>query len=374
MKPLNNRDCLPNPSYSTIKNWFQHRDYLTLGELSQVNDAARTKPIYKNLDVLKDLLKKGETKGGDSRESNYISKNLSLKNQTDYLGQDEYFKVVEVITEYRGDRWVTFSPKHGVILRDIQNPYDHKQIPIVILKYYPIDDDLYGMSEVEPIEKIQKAVNALICQYLDTINISTYPILKVRSTGGAVQMHTLEFGPGKKWLMSDPATDVISHQFSALGIQEFPQTYRFLIGAMQEALGETSAATSNLIPGESSKTATEVKDLAVSRSARDNFNLIFLAEALKKQMMFWFKMNQQFMFSNPGEKQKVIQIVGKDAVKFFQNMGLDGEGLTDEAIDMLSSPEMAGMGSPEDLMQPLFPVENKEGVGRVVSLFSLTHL
>lgn len=25
-KPLNNRDCLPNPSYSTIKFWFDHRD------------------------------------------------------------------------------------------------------------------------------------------------------------------------------------------------------------------------------------------------------------------------------------------------------------------------------------------------------------
>jgi len=40
--PLNNRDCLPNPSYSTIKNWFQHREYLTLQEMELFNDSTTT--------------------------------------------------------------------------------------------------------------------------------------------------------------------------------------------------------------------------------------------------------------------------------------------------------------------------------------------
>ena len=362
MKVLANRDCLPNPSYSTIKNWFQYRDYLTLSELQNVNDAAKTKPIYKNLDLLRDALKKSDEKGGDTREANYVSKNLQLKNLTDYLGQDEYNKVVEIITEYRNDRWITFSPKHGVILRDIQNPYSHKQIPVVLLKYYPVDDDIYGLSEIEPIEKLQKAVNALVCQYLDAVNISTYPIMKVKSTGGAVQMHTLQFAPGAKWLMSDPTNDVVSHQFSPLGVQEFASTYRFLISAMQEGLGETSAGISNLDPGGDKKTATEVKDLAVSRSARDNFNTIFLAEALKKQMMFWFKMNQQFLFSQ-GEEHKVIRIVGKDAIKYFQNQGLDGQGLTEEMIEQLSAPEMEGVDFQlDDFVSPIHPVQVGDNV------------
>lgn len=33
--PLNNRDCLPNPSYPYIKHWFQYREYLTLKELRE---------------------------------------------------------------------------------------------------------------------------------------------------------------------------------------------------------------------------------------------------------------------------------------------------------------------------------------------------
>ncbi|MBM4402228.1 MAG: hypothetical protein FJ044_03225, partial [Candidatus Cloacimonetes bacterium] len=360
-KPLINRDCLPNPSYSFIKNWFQHRDYLTLQELENINDAARsTEKIYKNLDLLRDALREGEGKGGDRRATNWTSKNLSIKGLTDYLGQDEYFKVIEVVTEYRNNRWITFAPKHGVVLRDISNPYEHGQIPVVMLRYYPVDDDLYGLSEIEPVESIQKAINALVCQYLDTVNINLYTPLKVRKTG--VEMHTLEFGPGKKWLMNDPATDVIPYQASGAGVAEFGNTYRFLTGAMQAALGSTSAGISNLVPGESKKTATEIQDLALQRSARDNFNQIFLAEALKKQMMFWFLMNRQFLFSDPTEKVKVIRIVGKDAIRYFQKRGLDSWGISDGAAQAIVELRTQGVEVlPEEFMTPLSTVETKEG-------------
>ena len=365
--PLNNRDCLPNPSYSTIKNWFQHREYVTLQELADVNDSARSKPVYKNLDSLKEILTQEAKKGGDQRATNYVSKNLAIKGLTDFLGQDEVYKILEIVTEYRPDRWITFSPKHGVVIRDIPNPYNHGQIPVVELKYYPVDEDIYGLSEIEPVEKIQRAINALVCQYLDAINMSLYAPLKIRSTGGAVQMHTLQFGPGAKWLMNDPATDVITHDQQVTGVTEFGQTYRFLVGAMQEALGETSIAASNLNPGQQNKTATEVKDLSLSRSARDNFNQIFLGEALKKQMMFWHKMNQQFFFSNEADKHKVIQIVGKDALAYFQKAGLDATGLSDDSMDMLANNEL--MSEEEkasitatDLQEPLYPVQTEQGI------------
>lgn len=361
-KPWNNRDVLHNPSYATIKNWIQLRDYVTFQELADINDTSRSKPIYKNLDILKAQLDKEGKKGGDTRASNYVIKNLAIKGLQDYLGQDSTYKTIELITEYRNERWITFSPKHGIILRDIPNPYKHGQIPVVMLKYYPIDDDIYGLSEIEPVERLQKAINALLNQYLDAINMSLYAPLKIRNTNGAVAMHTIEFGPAKKWLMNDPSSDVVTHDQNITGVQEFENTYRFLVAALQEAMGETSAVVSNQAPGSGDKTATEVKDLQISRSARDNFNQIYLSEALKKQMMFWYKMNQQLLFSNPTEQKKVIQIVGKDALKFFQGMGLDGQGLTDENIATLSDPSLADTVQPTDLQTPLFPVKTKEGI------------
>lgn len=361
-KPWANRDVLHNPSYPTIKNWIQLRDYVTFQELSDINDAAQSKPIYKNLDILKQTLNQEGKKGGDSRAANYVVKNLSIKGLQDYLGQDSTYKTIELITEYRNDRWITFAPRHGLILRDIPNPYDHGQIPVVMLKYYPIDDDIYGLSEIEPIERLQNAINALINQYLDAINMSLYAPLKVRNVNGAVQMHTLEFGPAKKWLMNDPATDVVSHDQNITGVNEFTSTYRFLVSALQEAMGETSQGISNLVPGGEGKTATEVRDSAQARNSRDNYNQIFLSEAIKKQMMFWHKMNQQFLFSNPAEQQKIIQIVGKDAIKFFQSMGLDGEAVTDDGIDMLTDPSLADSVVPQDLMTPMYPVSTQAGI------------
>ena len=362
-KPLVNRDCLPNPSYSSVKNWFQYRDYITLQELENTNDAARSKPVYKNLDILRQKLKEDGT--SDSRESNYLSKNKSIKNLTDYIGRDETFKTVEVITEYRNDRWITFAPKHGVILRDIDNPYDHGQIPIVMLKYYAVDDDLYGLSEIEPVDKLQRAVNSLWSQYVDAINMSLYTPLKVRSTG--VQMHTLEFGPGKKWLMSDPTSDVVSHDQSPTGVTEFATTYRLLIGAMQEGLGETSAGVSGAMPGSSDKTATEIRDSSQQRLSRDNFNQIFLAEAIKKQMMFWQRMNQQFLFTDK-EKVKVIRIVGKEAIRYFEKVGLTDMSVSDEVLEMLASEDFAGMDlNPKEFATDNYPV----GVeGEVLPKFS----
>ena len=147
-KPWANRDVLHNPSYPTIKHWIQLRDYVTLDELRQINDS-REKPVYKNLDLLQDSMKEGVS--SDTRQANYTVKNLSLKGLQDYLGRDISNRTIEIITEYRADRWITFSPNHGVILRDIPNPYKHGQIPVTQLKYYPVDDDIYGLSEIEPL-------------------------------------------------------------------------------------------------------------------------------------------------------------------------------------------------------------------------------
>lgn len=360
-KPWANRDVLHNPSYSTIKNWIQLRSYPTLQELENTNDAARSKPVYKNLDILRDSIKKDAVGNGDQRSSNYNVQNLTIKGLQDYLGRDQLFKTLEIVTEYRNDRWITFAPKHGVIIRDIPNPYDHQQIPVILLKYFPVDDDIYGLSQIEPVEKLARALNAYICQNLDQLNLNTYVPLKVRNRNGAVQMHTLEFGPGKKWLMDDPTTDVVAHNQGNAGIDQFVNVYRLMKSAIAEGLGETSAQVSSQVPGQPDKTATEIKDSAFTRSAMDNFNQIFLGEAMKRQMMLWFLMNKQFYF-NTGETQKVIRIGGKDALKFFQNMGLDAHGLSEDHQDLLSNPDLADVAGVQDLQTPLYPVQTKDGI------------
>jgi hypothetical protein len=317
---LNNRDVLANPSYEYINKWFQHREYLTIKDMQNVNDASRGEPSYKNLDILAESVK-AESKGRSDYRDIY-SKNKSMRGLQDMLGQDEYNKVIRVVTEYRQDRWITFAPNHGVILRDISNPYKHSEIPVVHLKYYPIPDDLYGVSELEPTVKQIKAINAHISAYSDTIALALRPPVHVNPMN--VRMHTLNWDPEAKWLMNNPNVDVQQMRIDTSVSNNFQSIYTTLVGSFMNAVGEQSQQMSAINPSQdqSRVTATEINATNYTRNVRDNMNKIFLSEALKRQIMLWHVMNQQYMFKAKVDKLKIIRIAGNEAVDFFTKHGL----------------------------------------------------
>ena len=351
-KVINPRDCLPNPSFPVIKHWFQYREWMTLNELQRINNISKGGEIYKNLSLLGDSIKQGE-KGKGQRRTEYIVKSKSLRGLEDYLGRDEYNKIIEVVHEWKPDRLVSIAPRYGVVLRDEPNPYKHGQIPVISMRYYSLGDDMYGFSEIERVYKLQKAINALVCQYLDTVTTELYPPLAIDVT--RVRLHTIEFGQNKKWLVTgDPNTAVQRIQTSTAATTSFQAAYSLLLSSLQNALGETSAAVSNLQPFTTEKTATEIRDLAMTRSISDNFNQVFLAEALKRQILLWHSMNQQFLF-NKAKKHKIIRVVGREALNYFQTQGLDKMHPThEEAADSI-------LNETQPIQGPEFPVNIGEG-------------
>lgn len=362
MKVLHPKDSLPNPSYSRVKNWFQYREFPTIQELERINDISGKKPKYKNLDLLKKSIQESSRAGGDQRDVNYTPRGKEISGLQDYLGRDESpdFMTVEVVTELQNDRKIVFAPRHGVLLADDPNPYDHQQIPVVQLSYISIDDDIWGLSEIEPVEKIQKALNALLAQFIDKTNMDLYRILKVVPTG--VDMHTLEWGPGKIWKMNQ-IDSVMPLEHSPVATGEFINVYSVLTAMFKEAMGETSAAFSQLQPFGTEKTATEIQEGMINRSVRDNFNQVFLAEAIEGQMMYWFLMNKQFIFSDPERLSLPIRIVGRDAIQEFQNMGLDETTISASEEEVLQASIDVEMGEPAQLEEvPKYPVITQEGM------------
>lgn len=354
---LKNRDVLANPSYDFINKWFQYREYVTLEELEKVNDIARTDDSkYKNLGFLKDAIREQGKGKGDKRSVSAQIKNKSMRGLEDFLGSDELYKTVEIVTEYRNDRWITFAPRHGVIIRDIKNPYKHGEIPIVHLKYYPLPDDLYGVSELEPVAKQIRGINAHLSAYSDTIALALRPPTHVNPTN--VRMHTLDWAPEAKWLMNQPNVDVQQMKIDTSITANFQSIYQTLVGSLMNALGEQSQGVSSNNPTQDAGrvTATEIKDTAFTRNVRDNMNQIFLAEALKKQIMFWHVMNQQFLFTGTKEQQKIIRIVGRDADEFFQRQGLADIRPTDEDAMMSAEAMSLGQEPPEVPPGPRFAV------------------
>lgn len=362
-KVVKNRDVAHDLAATSIEecNWFQVRQYFTIQDLRQVNDANRESPIYKNLKTLEEAVAmEGENMGGgDSRGTNWLSRNRSISGlEQDPVGRDRSFPTVEITTEYRKDRWITFADKHGVILRDIPNPYENNEIPVVMLKYYPIDDDLYGLSEIEPVKGLQKAINALLCQYVDEINQKLNAPVAI---GPGVRQHTLEWGKGARWIMNNPNQDYRLVESNSNAAQFFQSTYSVLVSAMLNALGESSLGVSNQGPFNPEKTATEVKELTVQRNSRDQYNQNFLAEAIKRQMMLWHSMNQKLLFSDEEAEPYILRIVGKDAIEYFDKEGLgDTELDTDrfsaiQEMDRVSGRPISDV-APEELFSPKKPV------------------
>jgi len=338
MKVLNNRLVFANPSYEYINKWFAYGEFLTIKDLETVNDAGRTKPQYKNLDLLRDSVDDSTKTNGDT--PNIQSKNKQMKGLQDYMGRDEYNKPLLIIHERRPDRWISVAIKHGVVVRDIPNPYKDRDLHVNHLKYYPLPDDLYGVNELEPVAKQIRAINAHLSAYSDTIALALRPPIHVNPMN--VRLHTLSWDPEAKWLMNTPNVDVQLMRIDTSVTANFQSIYQVLVGSLMNALGEQSQqmSSSNPFQQAGNVTATEIRDTATTRNVRDNMNKVFLAEALKKQIMLWHSMNQQFMFTAKTDKLKIIRIAGRDAVEFFTRQGLSDIRPTQEDAEQIATGQM----------------------------------
>lgn len=252
-KPLDPRN-VGHISGDNVRNakWVQVSDFVTMEELENENSSP-TKPKYPGLAELKEAISK-ETQ--DRRDTNYVSRLKTLKGLEDYMGQDKSFPVIEIVTEYRPDKWIIFSPKHKVLLAEIENPYEHGKIPVVQLKYFPLSDDARGESEVESVLPLWRGIQATLCGYLDTMNLHMRPPLKILEN--QVRMETIEYGPDAQWVIT--AQDAIQ-EFSGSGepLRYFQTTYSALKAAFNTAMGDSSQGIGAVDPFSPDKTATEIK-------------------------------------------------------------------------------------------------------------------
>lgn len=309
--------------------WAQVIEYQTIDELEDENQMPG-EPKYPGL---KELKKAVENDTQDRRDNDYVSRIKSLKGLTDRLGDDKSFPVLEIVTEYREDRWITFSPKHKILLRDIDNPYQHRKIPIVQLKYFPLSDDPQGESEVESVLPLWRAIQATLCGFLDTMNIHMKPPLKIKE--GGVRMETIEFGPDAQWIM-DNMDNVQEYSGSGEPLRYFQTTYSALVAAFNTAMGDSSQGIGGVDPFNPDKTATEIRKQDRQQNVRDQDNQNALSDALKDMMGMWMSNNKQFLFADPGMHEYIMKIVGEKDFAFFKKAGLDDMVLDTPTTQMIA--------------------------------------
>jgi hypothetical protein len=330
--PKDIRDCGIDPNCQNVKDarWFQLREWVAIEDLEKANKNKEGIEIYPGLAKLKEAIENSS----DRRDVEYESRLKQLKSLSDRMGDDDSFQIVEIVTEYRPDRWITFAPKHNVILRDIKNPYKHGKIPIVQLKYYPLGDDPLGESEVERVLPIWRAIQAVINAHLDGMNVRMFPPLKIME--GQARIETLIYGPGAPWIMNTPGA-VTEMQFGPNALNEFQTDYSALVSAFNNAMGDLSQNNSTVAPTETEKTATEIKHIAKQQNIRDEKNQTDLSEAISDCMKMWLVNNQQFLLSNPDNQEYILRIVGKEEFSYFKELGMDNMEITPEAMAEVKS-------------------------------------
>ena len=336
LTPLDIRDCGMDYSASHIKDakWFQHRSWEFLEDLENQTDTYG-KPLFTNLGKIKKGIEDKKTDTGiktSTRNTEYVSRVKQLRGLEDRLGTDIAYPVVEVVTEYRKDRWITFCPEYKEIIRDIDNPYVHGKIPIAQLRYYALQDDPIGESEVESVIPLWKAIQATLCGYMDEVILKMRPPLKIIE--GSARLETIVYGPEAQWLMSRP--DAITEmQSNGDAVQYFQTTYPALVSAFNTAMGMMSQGTSGIDPMEGDKTATEVNATVKQQNVRDEKNSTDLAEFIKDIMLMWLSNNKQFLFTNPEKHEHVLRIIGQENFAYFKQAGLDETYLPDSGADMV---------------------------------------
>lgn len=321
MQPLDIRDCGIDPTSSGVKDakWFQVRTWEKVEDLE--NQTINGKPVFKNIGRLKrSLSDKGVKKSATRPE--YTPRVKQLEGLQDRMGTDEAFPVVKIVTEYRKDRWITFSPDSDLILRDIPNPYEHHRIPIAQLRYYPIQDEPNGESEAEPVIPIWLAIQATICAYLDEMILKIRPPLKIIEN--AARIETIQYGPEAQWLV-DRQDAIEEMGTTGTALQFFQTTFQVLTSQFNLAMGDLSQGVSNLDPFQGNgqkKTAAEVNATVNQQNSRDQKNQNDMGEFITDIMMMWLSNNKQFMFSDPKEIEHVVRIVGKERFARLAEAGL----------------------------------------------------
>ena len=305
-------DCYPDPQATNFDDarWFLHKTFPTINELEKINDTGSEKASYKNLSQLKELIKEGTGTGDDT----YRTKSRSISGASDYTAKDKTLDQFEMVTMYTPERWVSIASKYNLLLRDIPNPYYHGNIPFVKLVDYPLPNEWFGLGEIEPIERLQRGINAVINQRLDNVNQILNTGWKVDTTAG-VDLSSLVSRPGM--IVKTRRMDGVQRiEVPDVTGSAFADTYTFLQASLVDALGiqDYTVRTGQTTPS-GQKTATGLRQMQEEANARFKLKIqIFEDEVIKQIAEQWLQLRQQFT-----TRPQVLRITGKDAIEHLRN-------------------------------------------------------
>lgn len=333
-EPLNIYDCFPDPNATSKDDmrWFIFRTFRTLKELKAMNDL-RGESYYKNLDKLEGFVKDQADKdyrpnaGSEPSYMQYREHRRTMLSTQELKGKDNSNPDIVVLRRFTRDGWCDIVPEYNLVIREVENPYFDGEIPIIIGVDYPYPGELYGMGEIEPIDRIQRAINAVLNQRLDNVQLVLRNMWKVRR-GANVDLGALVSAPGNVIQMDD-LTALEAIIVPDVTGSTFVQTMDYLTSAMQNGSGITDYTQGTGDSNVGNKTATGIR--LVQQEANAQFKLkiqLFNHMVITPVANKWKDLRIQYTT----EAQK-LRIIGKDTIEdMVKNTDLARTGMNGEEI------------------------------------------
>lgn len=237
---------------------------------------------FKNISTI--IAKLKELSGSkQSRESNAKSK----REEDQYPNSDPAKKAgfFECLTQFEGDRWVDICVDADMDFRDIKNPHDNGEIPVVRKYSMPLLDDPRGRGDFERGASMQMAMNGNWNLYFDGIKLSNEPPVIINKDNVA-SISSFQRIPGAMWLGRGASVDNIARpiQLSPQGITTFNNTHQVANASLLSLFGTSDTAVSAQTDPGFGKTPQALQMQAARENTRDNADRFYMEQFITKVM------------------------------------------------------------------------------------------
>jgi hypothetical protein len=233
---------------------------------------------YKNISKIVTELEK-KAGGKSSRDS----ENIGKREEEEYpsMSGDGYY---EVLTRYERDRWVDVCVDADMEFRDIDNPHDDGELPVVAKYSIPLIDDIMGLGDAERAMSMQKVQNAIWNLYLDAVKMSIYPPVLINKTNIS-SMSSLKWSAAAKWLVRDNINNAVAPlNLTPQGIATFNNTFQASNASLLNIFGTSDTTVTENTDAGYGKTPQALRMQQARENTRDNADRYYMELFVKQTM------------------------------------------------------------------------------------------
>lgn len=234
---------------------------------------------YKNVDKVIRLFSDKAGEKEDRQFTNKSSREFQEYQEAIEAKKSGFFKVLSM---YERDRWVDYVPGADVIIREMDNPNEDGELPVVCKYSLPLIDDFMGMGDSERGKSQQMALNGLWNLYAGAIKMSIFPPVML-DKNSISSMNSIKWGPAEKWLgKNNNFAQVLN--LTPQGTNTFNNTRQAMYGSLQTQFGTSFTNVATDESNNMGKTPQALKMQVARESARDSADRFYMESFLTKVM------------------------------------------------------------------------------------------